>query len=336
MYNEKSLTDVHIHAITTGTGPDNAKYGNIVDPKLKKSITFRIASMYHSIDLYAENADRIYIQRLDQKIGESKYVKSGIIFGMDGIYDQRGVLDTNRTSLMITNEYVYQDIKKFKNLKYAASINPQRKDALKELEKAKKQKAVLIKGLPNSQNFDPSDKKYIPFYKRMYEYKIPLLLHCGYEFAVRVENQSFGHPEKYKRALDEGVTLIGAHGCASGLVFIELYRNLIKDYLIQYPNFYLDLSATSIISRTGNLFFLQKLKEAKGRLLFGTDFPLPVFSFPFVFRLKPSDLIDFHREKNYFDKYAKLFYHLGFDFPDFASLKKTSRKPAAKTTSRVL
>ena len=44
-----------------------------------------------------------------------------------------------------------------------------------------RQGAILIKWIPNIMYIDPSDEKFIPFYKRLAELNIPLLTHTGME-----------------------------------------------------------------------------------------------------------------------------------------------------------
>src|SRR5690242_2411822 len=58
--------------------------------------------------------------------------------------------------------------------KAGVSINPQRRDAIEELERCVLRGASLVKVLPNAQHFDLANPAYIPFYKRLAELKIPM------------------------------------------------------------------------------------------------------------------------------------------------------------------
>jgi len=311
-----SLVDCHIHVLTNGLDPKSGKYGNIIDQKLLASSVFSHTAKYHSIDLYDADSDRIYLDLLDRLIEESVYVREGIAFGMDGIYDRNGVLDREKTKIMITNDYAYDRLKEYPHLRFAASISPSRRDAIDELEKVVARNAALVKAIPNTQNFDAGDRRYIPFYRRMAELNIPLLLHAGYEFAVSVANQSYGNPARFRTALDEGVTVIAAHACASGFPIVQFHKKTVLELCESYSNFYLDLSALSLPTRSGIAPFLQKHETIKERLLYGTDFPLPVLSFPFLLPLKRSVIRNLKSVPNYFDRQALFLDEMGLLRPN--------------------
>ena len=48
----------------------------------------------------------------------------------------------------------------------------------------------------------------------------------------------------------------------------------------QYTRFFVDTSALTLPSRAAVLWRLPGFPEVRGRLLFGTDYPLPVFAYP--------------------------------------------------------
>jgi predicted TIM-barrel fold metal-dependent hydrolase len=304
------LTDCHIHAFVFDSERSTA-YGNIVANSIMKNISHWFISYYHGLNRRDPGFNEYYISHLNSEIENSKMVNKGIIFGMDGVYDDKGRLDKDRTYFMITNDYIYDSIKKKKSLKFGASINPMRKDALDELEKSVSRKAALVKVLPNVQDFAPDDKKFKKFYRAMAKHKIPLLIHSGYEFALKPLNQAYGHPDRFRLALDEGVTLIAAHGCSTGLVFIELYKKIILELIRTYPNFYMDLSALGILTRTGIVAFLRNNEEILPRLTFGTDYPLPVSVYPFIFSLGLKKFRQINKIENYFDRYATIMNELG-------------------------
>ncbi|MDH4263390.1 MAG: amidohydrolase [Spirochaetia bacterium] len=304
------LTDCHIHALAFDS-KKSEKYGNIIHKSFKNDVSHWYIARNHNLNFRDPDFNEKYISNLNTEIEKSQTVGKGIIFGLDGVYDDKGNLDKNRTDFMITNDYVFDAIQKKKYLKFGASINPMRKDALDELEKSVDRKASLVKVLPNTQGFAPDDKKYKKFYRSIVKHKIPLLIHSGYEFALKPIDQSYGNPDRYKMALDEGVEIIGAHGCATGLMFVELYKKTILELIEKYPNFYMDVSALSVITRTGIVPFLRKHEEILPRLLFGTDFPIPAFIYTFYFSLGLKKFREIKKINNYFDQYAKIMNELG-------------------------
>jgi len=304
------LADCHIHAIAFDSEATR-NYGNITSAGGMRKYSHSYIARYHGLNLKSPDFNELYFTNLDSQVKHSRAVKKGIVFGLDGIYDARGKLDRQRTCFMITNDYVYDMVKKKKNLRFAASINPLRKDALAELEKSIERKTALVKLLPNAQDFSPDNPKLKKFYRAIAAKKIPLLVHTGYEFALKSTNQSYGQPEKFRMALDEGVTLIAAHGGATGLVFVELFKKTLLDLVRRYPDFYLDISALSIATRTGIIPFLRSCPELKPRLLFGTDYPLPIHFYPFIFSLGLKKIAEIRKIGNYFDQYAAIMNELG-------------------------
>ena len=83
--------------------------------------------------------------------------------------------------------------------------------------------AVLVKVLPNAQQFNPADPRYKPFYRALAERNLPFLSHVGYEFSLIGKDQSLGDPDRLRLALDEGATVIAAHACSYGLIFYEKF-----------------------------------------------------------------------------------------------------------------
>lgn len=300
---KKGLTDIHIHAVSFG-------FSSL--PEEKKNRTKRNAQYkfmekgllaYHKLKLN-NSIDQTYLDYLSNSLKKSNLISRGVIFGLDGLYDQNGAFDEQKTTFMIDNDYVYQSVKPCSNLHYAASVNPARKDALDELERVKEQKAVLIKLLPNVQHIDLADQRYIPYFRKLAKLKIPLLGHNGREYAIAGSKQKFGHLEKYRLALEEGVKVIAAHGCASGLPFYQNQVETMLEFYEKFPNFFMDLSALSLLTRFGMIEVLQKYPELKSRMFYGSDFPLPVTPQVALMRLSRSGVAQINKVKNYFDRYG--------------------------------
>ena len=76
------------------------------------------------------------------------------------------------------------------------SINPNRRDALHEIDRCVEAGAALVKWLPNTQGIDPSDRKYKAFYRKLSDHGVPLLSHTGFEFTMKTVDQKLGDPEK--------------------------------------------------------------------------------------------------------------------------------------------
>ena len=184
-----------------------------------------------------------------------------------------------------------------------ASVYPQRRDALDELHRCAEAGAVLVKILANAQQFDPADARYKKFYRTMADRGLPLLSHVGYEFSLIGKDQSLGDPARLRVPLNEGVTVIAAHACSSGLVIHEKFLPTFIELAQRYEHFYADISGLTIPNRMRMLLRLRHLPQLHERLLFGTDYPLSVFHLPAWGRLGLGALRMLMRTKNRFDRH---------------------------------
>jgi predicted TIM-barrel fold metal-dependent hydrolase len=174
--------------------------------------------------------------------------------------------------------------------------------------------AVLVKILPNTQRFDPADPRFLPFYRALAQCRLPLLSHVGYEFGLPGRDQAMGDPVRLRLALDEGVTVIAAHACSYGLMVYERYLPALLDLAARYRQFYADISALTMPHRFGMLLRLRHHPELHDRLLFGTDYPLPVFHVAAWGRVGWSSLREMVRTKNRFDRQVAVCHGLGLRF----------------------
>lgn len=312
------MIDCHVHLAAFRTA-DNGCY---ISPKLLHSPLFRFLLWKHGLNSDdATRSNQKYVDDLLSELQRSKYVGKAVLLGMDGVYDTNGRLDLEKTEFLIGNDYVLNIARSYPNEFLAGvSINPQRRDAVEELERCVEAGAKLIKVLPNAQGFDPCNRYYIPFYKKLAQRKIPLLSHVGYEFTLAGQDQSAGDPGKLRMVLDEGVTVIAAHGCSSGLIFYERYYRTFLGLVQRYHNFFADVSALTLPNRFGMLLRLRRHPEVHDRLLFGTDYPHVVFHWPCWGRGSGVSLREIGLADNRFDRQYLILKSLGVDFRSFDHL----------------
>src|SRR2546425_6630961 len=197
---------------------------------------------------------------------------------MDGVYDASGVLDAGKTEFLVSNDYVFRIAHAYPDRLWpGVSINPQRRDAIEELDRCVEGGAKLVKVLPNTQGFDPANRRYLPFYRRLARHKIPFLSHVGYEIVLTGQDQSAGDPNKLRVPLEEGVTVIAAHGCSNGLVAYEPYYPTLLDLVRRYANFFADVSALTLPNRFGMLWRLRRQPTAARRARLSHRRCLPLF-----------------------------------------------------------
>lgn len=269
---ESSIIDMHVHIAGLGYGNS----GCFVSEEMKDSYKFDYYLNAFGVtrkELETEG-DQLLVQRMVETIKASQKVDGAVILAMDGVVDDKGVLDKDKTQVYIPNDYVAEQTLKYSALYFGASINPYRHDALQQLEKVKQQGAKLIKWIPNIQHIDPADKRIIPFYKKMKALELPLLSHTGQERSFNSAIDEYGDPKRLELPLSLGVTVIAAHIATTGKIQNqENYRRILPMY-VKYPNLYGDISSLTQINKLGYLDKALSNPQLKGRLIYGSDFPL--------------------------------------------------------------
>lgn len=302
------LTDLHVHLAALPT-PGN---GCRLSRRMLRSPLSKFLAWRQGLPLDdAPTANRRYVANLERELGASTRVGQAVLLGMDGVYDSAGNLDEAHTDFLIANDSVFEVTRASARLLPGVSVNPSRRDALDELERCAAKGAVLVKVLPNTQAFDPADRRFRPFYAALARLRLPLLSHVGYEFSLIGRDQSVGDPGRLRAALDEGVTVIAAHGCSSGLFFRERHFPTMLDLVRRYPAFYVDTSALTIPNRVGALLRLRRHPEVFDRLVFGTDYPLPVLAYPCLGMLDVRGYAQARQAMNRFDRQAVVLERLG-------------------------
>ena len=281
-----------------------------------RSPLFRYLLWKHSLSPdKPREANLKYLDDLLAELRASRHVQKAVLLGMDGVYDQNGRLDQAHTDFLISNDYVLKAARAHPDeLLAGVSINPQRRDAIDEVHRCADAGAVLVKALPNAEQFDPANLNYKAFYRALAERKLPFLSHVGYEFSLIGKDQSVGDPDRLRVPLDEGTTVIAAHACSYGLILYEKFLPTLRDFSTRYPNFYADISALTLPNRLRMLLHLRQYPEIHERLLFGTDYPLSVFHIAAWGRVGLGSLAKMIRTKNRFDRQVAVCRGLGLGF----------------------
>ena len=314
-----NLTDLHVH-LAALPAPGN---GCLLSARMRRSPVFRMVAARQGLPIgEPEKANALYLERLKAELGRSRRVSRAVILGMDGAYDASGRLDEAHTDLLVSNDTVFQAAAAAPELFWpGASINPQRADALDELERCAERGAKLVKVLANAQVFDPAAARYRPFYRALARLRLPLLSHVGFEFSLIGHDQSMGDAARLIPALEEGATVIAAHGCSAGLFFRERHWPVMRELIARFPNFYADVSALTVFNRAGQLLRIRRHPEVFRRLLFATDYPIPVYSYPCLLAGSWAGFRAARAADNRFDRQALVLDALGIDLKtDFSDL----------------
>jgi hypothetical protein len=266
------IIDLHAHAAGLGGGGS----GCFISPAMASSFRFGIYlnAFGTSRAELTEKGDAVLLDRLAAQVEGSAQVAGVVVLALDGVVGMDGELDRRRTQVYVPNDFVRSGARRHPKLLYGASIHPRRTDALERLEQAAAEGAVLVKWIPSIMDIDPSDRAYEGFYRRMVELGIPLLSHTGKERSFTASQDALADPERLRLPLSLGVTVIAGHVAAGGENEGERdYVRLVR-MMREFPNLYADISALTQVNRLGRLRDALREPALKGRLLYGSDFPL--------------------------------------------------------------
>lgn len=271
----KTIIDAHMHVAGLGYGDS----GCFINEKMRNNFRFRffLRAMGVTEDELKAGGDRILFDILSRNIADSSTIAKGIVFAMDGYVTAEGELDKGQTQVYVPNDYVLSEASRFDNLLYAASVNPNRVDAIDRLQQAKRDGAVLVKWIPSIMNIDPAAPRHIPFYRKMAELNIPLLSHTGMEKSFDNARDELADPLRLRLPLEHGVTVIAAHIATTGESEGQDNFERILPLFRQYPNLYTDISSLTQINKLGFLAKALQVEGLRERMIYGTDWPLQFF-----------------------------------------------------------
>ena len=318
------IVDLHCHVAGVGAGNS----GCFVSGRLLKSwkLGFYLRSFGVSRREMQERGDVLCGEKLSHSVAASRQVGRAVLLAMDGAVDAEGRLDLARTEFYVPNEFVAALAARHTNLLFGASINPYRPDSMARLDWAATNGACLVKWLPSIQLIDPSDERLVPFYRRLKELHLPLLVHTGAEHSFTWSRDELGDPGRLRLPLSLGVTVIAAHAAWPGRHEGERDTDRLARLMTQYPDLYADISSLTQINKLGALREVLRRPEFRHRLVYGTDFPLinmPIVS-PWFFPLdlKLSQMWRISRIRNPWDRDVALKQALGVPAEVFARAER--------------
>ena len=283
--------DMHVHLC--GSQGDGS--GCFVHPAYLKSPLFKFMAWHLGVSAQniRTNLAKAYVEALLRHLRTSS-LKKLVVFGHDRIYDERGKRLDSIVQLFVPNDYVFGVCKRHAGLMPGVSIHPARGDALDELDECIERGAVLVKWLPNSQNINPSDRRYIRFYEKMRDAGLPLVAHTGGEHTVRILNDEYTTPACLQLPVEVGVNVIAAHSGTQSAPFEKDYFGVFCAMAKKHPNFYGDNSAFSIPWRAK---YVKRVLERglAHKMLHGSDYPVPCYAWWQLGRLPLSELAEIQK-----------------------------------------
>ncbi len=233
---------------------------------------------------------KIDLTVVDRLLDQCEAMPAGfrvLLLAFDWARDEAGTPVPERSTFHVPDDYVAALAARHPaTFEWAASIHPYDPRALDRLDAAAAAGARAVKWLPSAQGIDPADARCDRFYVKLAALKMPLISHAGDERAVHGFGEHLGNPLRLRRPLDAGVRVVVAH-CAS----LGSGRDLDHEGAPMVPNFDLfarlmdetryranlvgDISAVTLGNRMDVVATLLARRDWHGRLLNGSDYPLP-------------------------------------------------------------
>jgi uncharacterized protein len=263
--------DTHVHMVGNGVGGSGGWL------RLKGWHRALAGFMLRQLGMPASalegDLEKIYAEHVLKLIRDSS-LDAIVLLAHERVHDPDGTPRPDLGSMFVPNDVVLDLAQHHSEFLAGASIHPARKDALEELDRCIARGAALMKCLPNCQNIDTSDRRYVPFWKKMADARLPLLAHTGGEHTLPIVNKKFADPRLLRTPLECGVVVIAAHCGTSSGVFDRDYFDDWVAMLREFPNLYGDISAMVSLNRCSHLNDCRQ-SEIEPRIFHGSDFPVP-------------------------------------------------------------
>ena len=287
--------DIHVHLFGTG----DAGSGCRLSEAKSKGLLFRFFARKLGLRGRAKTLDESYVLALAEQIEQSGLAQA-VVLAQDAVYDEGGKPDWRRTHFYVPNDYLFQVVARYPQWMIpCVSINPQRADAIGELDHCAAKGARVLKIHPPTQGVDLADKRYVPFFCRCAALKMVVMVHTGHEHSAPIMDAQLANPRKLERALGEGCTVVACH-CGSGWWWDR--PDMLPDFLRmarKHRNLWGDTAVLGSAGRSRDLRRLLAEKEVRNRLLHGSDFPFPSFPLVFAGALGPKKAIALKRIGNW-------------------------------------
>lgn len=286
------LWDCHVHIAGIGDSDSGIRIG----PQL--------SSMFYPLQyaqrLFYMNAgcvqsapgqvDISYVARLKNLMDGLPAGCKLMLYAFDQFHDEAGKAHPERSAFYVPDAYARRLARENPAIfEWVASIHPYRADAVDALQTAVAGGACAVKWLPAAMGMDPAAKRCDAFYRILAERRLPLIVHCGEEKAVKgSDTKHLGNPLGLRRALDAGVRVVVAHSATLGedidrdrgdggppAQSFELFARLMAEPRSR-DLLYADISAIALRNRpVPAIRTLLEREDWHPRLLYGSDYPLP-------------------------------------------------------------
>lgn len=257
-------------------------------------------------------------------------VERVVLLAFDAYHDdagQRPPLPEQRrqrgSDMWTTNSFVRQMCRRHpERFLFGASVHPYRRDAAACVEEVFASGACLLKWIPLHQNINIGDPRTIAVLRCCAALGLPVLVHYSSEFTLATQHPEYRPVDALLEVLrtlrQQGAmpTVIVAHVATPVTPLGEQrsHRALVRALLEEFADapLYADISA---LTSWGKIRFLRRLarrQDLHAKLLFGSDFPVPL-ALPRLRRDLGPDYAGIRSEPSWIQRAALICRRVGFN-----------------------
>jgi uncharacterized protein len=271
------ILDIHVHLFGMGDSGSGCRLSKATsDGPLFKYMAAKLRLFER-----AKTLDEGYVLALAEQVEKSGLDKA-VVLAQDAVYDRRGKPDWDKTHFYIPNDYLLQVTARYPmKMIPCVSINPERTDAVEELDRCAAKGARVLKIHPPTQGVDLAEKRHAKFFRRCADLKVIVMVHTGHEHSAPIFDSGLANPKKLELALDSGCAVVACH-CGSGRSTDR--PDMLPDFLAmvrKHKNLWGDTAILGSLGRERDFQRLLADPAAKERLLHGSDFPFPAIPLAF-------------------------------------------------------
>jgi predicted TIM-barrel fold metal-dependent hydrolase len=300
--------DLHTHLFGDGSGGSGMR----ISAAVRQSPTFE--TLIRALGIAGEpDLDAAYLRCLVEQAKWSGLDRV-VLLGQDGVYKEDGTPDDLLTSFLTPNDDVFAACAAHPDLLVPCpSINPDRRDAIAELDSCVARGARVLKIHPPIQRVDVSDPRHRPFFRACARHDILVMVHTGHEHSAPIFDIDLANPRRLEQALAAGCRVVACHA-GSGRTTDE--PDFVPDFVEmtrRHEKLFGDTSILCTPGRERDLLRLLAVPHVRERLVHGSDFPFPSVPAGFADQIGQHRANELTSDRNFLRRDLQLKRALGLD-----------------------
>lgn len=278
-------------------GPDGRLWDACLAPRTARWLSWRGLQWLAGIDWRlgpGEALDAAYERVFAEHLLSDGPIERSVLLAFDWYHDDEGRVPPPPqragqfgSDMYVSNSFVAQLCRRHpERLLFGASVHPYRRDALGCIDEVFAAGAVLLKWIPLHQNIDVADERTLAVLRHCAQIGLPLLVHYNEEFTLSTQHVRYQPPggllDVLRRLRRAGCmpTTIVAHAATPvwPLGDVASYRTFLEALAGEFRDapLYADISALTVVGKVGFARELARRVDLHHKLLFGSDFPIPI------------------------------------------------------------